>query len=351
MVLHIQKKGRISISSLLDEIKGIISKARYNSLYAINKEMLRAYLEIGRKIVEEEQRGKKRAGYGKKLLELISIELTKEFGKGFSVDNLERMRKFYSVYKNRISETLLRKLKTQDNVADFPLKLTWSHYCELIKINDETKRLYFEKYATQEGLSVRDLKRQIYSLHYERLLMSKKKKALISYETKKLVPQEAEEVIKDPYILEFLDLDEKYEYTEKELETKILNDLQKFLLELGQGFSFIARQRRFTIDNDHFYIDLLFYNIYLRCYIVIELKVGKFKYEDVGQMNFYLNYIKKELNKAGDNNPVGIILCTEKDKVQVEFALAGITNKLFISKYKIYLPSKKELEEEVKRLL
>lgn len=351
MASHIQKKGRISISSLLNDIKGIISKARYNSLYAINREMLRAYLEIGRKIVEEEQRGKKRAGYGKKLLELISIELTKEFGKGFSADNLERMRKFYLVYKNRISETLLRKLKTQDTVADFPLKLTWSHYCELTKINNETKRLYFEKYAAQEGLSVRDLKRQIYSLHYERLLMSKKKKALIGHETKKLVPQEAEDVIKDPYILEFLDLDEKHEYTEKELETKILNDLQKFLLELGQGFSFIARQRRFTIDNDHFYIDLLFYNIYLRCYVVIELKVGKFKHEDAGQMNFYLNYVKKELNKAGDNDPVGIILCTEKDKVQVEFALAGITNKLFISKYKIYLPSKKELEEEVRRLL
>src|SRR3989338_3129799 len=328
-------------SSTLKEIKNIIKKARYAAFTAINSEMLKAYFEIGRKIVEEEQKGKKRAGYGENLLENLSVELIKEFGRGFSVTALKNMRLFYSIYKGKISQSL----------TDEFYKLTWTHYCELIKIQDETKRRYFEKYAIHENLSVRELKRQIYSLHYERLLLSKDKKALLEYEKKGNIPAESEELIKDPYVLEFLNLEEKNVYSEKELETKILDNLQKFLLELGQGFSFVARQKRFTIDNDHFYIDLLFYNIYLKCYVVIELKTAKFSHHDAGQMNFYLNYVKKELNKEGDNEPVGIILCTEKDWVQAEFALSGIGNKMFVSKYKLYLPTKEELEREVKRLL
>ena len=230
-------------------------------------------------------------------------------------------------------------------------KLTWSHYSELIKIEEETKRRYFEKYAAIENLSVRDLKRQIYSLHYERLLMSKDKKALMEYEKKGNIPTKSEELIKDPYVLEFLNLEERNIYTEKELETRILNDLQKFLLELGHGFSFVARQKRITLDNEHYYIDLLFYNICLKCYVVIELKTTKFKHEDIGQMNFYLNYVKRELNKEGDNQPIGILLCAEKDNVYVNFAAGGLSHKLFVSKYKLYLPSKEELEKEIKRLL
>ena len=328
-------------SLILKEIKSIISKARYNAFTAINTEMLKAYFEIGRKIVDEEQKGEKRAGYGEYLLEIISKELTLEFGKGFGTTALKNMRIFYTIYKDKIGQS----------ATDEFFKLSWTHYCELIKIKEELKRGYFEKYAIAEGLSVRDLKRQMYSLHYERLLMSKDKKALIEYERKGSIPSKTEELIKDPYVLEFLDLDEKKTYTEREIETRILDDLQKFLLELGQGFSFVARQKRFTLDNDHFYIDLLFYNIYLKCYVVIELKTAKFKHEDVGQINFYLNYVKKELNKNDDNEPIGIILCTEKDHVQAEFALSGIGNKMFVSKYKLYLPTKEELEREVKRLL
>ena len=330
-----------SIIDLIQDIKNLIKRARHNAFTAVNAEMLKAYFEIGRKIVEEEQKGKRRAEYGEKLLETISAELIKEFGKGYSVTALKNMRKFYSIYKNYISQSL----------TDEFYKLTWTHYCELIKIEDEAKREYFEKYAIAENLSVRDLKRQVYSLHYERLLMSKDKKALIEYERKGSIPDKSEELIKDPYVLEFLNLEEKSIYSEKEIEGRILDDLQKFLLELGQGFSFVARQKRFTIDNDHFYIDLLFYNIYLKCYVVIELKTAKFKHEDAGQMNFYLNYVKKELNKEDDNEPIGIILCTEKDKVQIEFALSGISNKLFVSKYKLYLPTKEELEREVRKLL
>lgn len=326
---------------IITDIKQIIHKARYSAFRVVNKEMLKAYYEIGRKIVEEEQKGKKRAKYGEKLIETVSSELIKEFGKGFSTTVLKNMRMFYLIYKDQIGQS----------VTDEFNKLSWTHYCELIKIDDITKRRYFERYSIAENLSVRDLKRQIYSLHYERLLMSRDKKALIEYETKSNLPTKFEQLIKDPYVLEFLNLEEKSAYTEKELETRILDDLQRFLLELGQGFSFIARQKRFTIDNDHFYIDLLFYNIYLRCYVVVELKTTKFRHEDAGQMNFYLNYVKNRLNKEGDGEPIGILLCTEKNKVQVDFAIAGLSQKLFVSKYKLYLPSKKELEQEIKKLI
>ncbi len=321
---------------LLKEIKGIVHKARYAAFSAVNIEMLKAYYEIGKKLVEEEQKGSKRAEYGEKLIDKISLELMNEFKKGFDATNLRRMRRFYLIYQK------------WETVSP---KLTWSHYSELIKIEEETKRRYFEKYAAIENLSVRDLKRQIYSLHYERLLMSKDKKALIEYEKKGNIPTKSEELIKDPYVLEFLNLEEKNIYTEKELETRILNDLQKFLLELGHGFSFVARQKRITLDNEHYYIDLLFYNICLKCYVVIELKTTKFKHEDIGQMNFYLNYVKKELNKEGDNQPIGILLCTEKDNVYVNFAAGDLSHKLFVSKYKLYLPSKEELEKEIRRLL
>ncbi|MBI4980489.1 DUF1016 domain-containing protein [Candidatus Woesearchaeota archaeon] len=335
-------KNIIGFGNLLQEIKQIVAKAKNSAFQFVNQEMLRAYFKIGQKIVEEEQKGKQRADYGSFLLEKLSGILTEELGKGFSISNLRNMRQFYLTYKNKIQQSATGELE---------FKLTWTHYCELIKIDEEKKRTYFEKYAEQENLSVRDLKRQIYSLHYERLLLSKNKKSLIKRESASLVPQTVEDVIKDPYVLEFLDLESKKEYSEKELETKILDDLQKFLLELGQGFSFVARQKRFTLDNDHFYIDLLFYNIYLKCYVVIELKTEKFKPEDSGQLNFYLNYVRKELNKEGDNEPIGIVLCTGKDKVQVEFALSRMPNKLFVSKYKLYLPSKEELEREIKKLI
>lgn len=324
------------LKSLIHDLKALVKKARYNAVYAINAEMLKAYHEIGRRIVEEEQKGSKRAAYGENLIDTISSALMKEFGKGFNATGLRRMRRFYMAYPKW---------------ATVSLKLAWSHYVELIKIEDETKRKYFERYATAENLSIRDLKRQIYSLHYERLLISKDKKALLEYERKGSIPTKSEELIKDPYVLEFLNFEEKSAYTEKELETRILDYLQKFLLELGQGFSFVSRQKRITIDNDHFYIDLLLYNIHLKCYVIIELKTRKFTHEDAGQMIFYLNYVKKELNKEGDNEPIGILLCTGKDDVYVDFATSGVPKKIFVSKYRLYLPSKEELKKEVKKLL
>ncbi len=333
-MIAISKEG--NLAKLIRDLKRLIQNARRNVFTAVNMEMLRTYFDIGRKIVEEEQRGKGRAEYGESLIDSISRELVKEYGSGFNATGLRRMRRFYSTYKIW---------------ATVSPKLAWSHYCELIKIEDDAKRKYFEKYAAMENLSVRDLKRQMYSLHYERLHLSKDKKALVEYEQKGNVPSKPGDIVKDPYVLEFLDLGEAHAFTEKELETRILDELQKFLLELGQGFSFVARQKRFTIDNDHYYIDLLFYNIYLKCYVVIELKTAKFRHEDAGQINFYLNYVRKELNKKDDYEPIGIVLCTEKDSVQVEYAISGISNKLYVSKYKLYLPSKVELEREVRKLL
>lgn len=363
------------LAHLVSDIKRIISTARYRAFSAVNAEMLKAHYEIGKRIVEEEQKGEKRAGYGKQLIDSISKELIKEFGRGFSSTALKNMRLFYIIYKDKIRQSLtdefhkdkihqpltdeFQKDKIGQTLSDkfhwkwdaASPKLTWSHYCELIKIDDKAKREYFEKYAINENLSVRDLKRQIYSLHYERLLMSKDKKALVEYERMGNIPTRPEELMKDPYILDFLSLEEKSIYTEKELESRILDNLQKFLLERGQGFCFVARQKRISIDNENFYIDLLFYNICLKCYVVIELKTTKFRHEDAGQMNFYLNYVKKEMNTEEENEPIGILLCTAKDNVYVDFATGGSTNKLFVSKYRLYLPSKEDLEKEVRKLL
>jgi predicted nuclease of restriction endonuclease-like (RecB) superfamily len=331
----------MEFADFVKEIKGLIRIARKNVISNINFEMLNTYYHIGRRIVEEEQRGRKRADYGKQLLKKLSEELTAEFGKGFSNTALKNMRKFYTLYKDKIGQS----------VADQFYKLSWTHYCELIKIEEDQKRRYFEKYAAEENLSVRELKRQIYSLHYERLLMSHDKRGLLEHEIKGRQISMPEQIVKDPYVLEFLGIEESKIYNEKELEKRLLDELQSFLLELGQGFSFIARQKRFTIDNDHFYIDLLFYNIYLRCYVVIELKTGKFSHENVGQLNFYLNYVRKELNGKEDAEPIGIILCTEKDKIHVEYATSGISNKVFVSKYKLYLPRAEELENELRKIL
>lgn len=312
------------VFKLIKDISEIIKSTRYNTFRLVNIEMLKSYFLIGKLIVEEEQNGKKRADYGKKLINSISLELTKKFNRGFDVSNIRRIRRFYLIYQK------------WETVSP---KLTWSHYSELIKIKDSVKRKYFEEYAVNESLSVRDLKRQIYSLHYERLIINNTPLKFKSNKNK------IENFIKDPYILDFLDINENPEFNELNLETQILNKLQKFLLELGKGFCFVSRQKRISIDNDNFYIDLLFYNIYLKRYIVIEIKTDKFKHEYIGQLNFYLNYVKTELNKKEDKDPIGILLCTEKDNLQVKYALGGIKNKLFVSKYQLYLPTKEELKK------
>lgn len=330
---------------LFGNISTLLEEARRKTVRQINTVMVETYWQVGCLIVEEEQKGQERAKYGEEILIRLSKDLTRKYGRGFSVDNLQLMRMFYISYpdKFQIYETLSRKSLKSESI------LSWSHYCELLSIEDEKARAFYQIEAVKNNYSVRELRRQINSLLFERLTLSKNKKKVLELSQKGQVIEKPEDAVKNPYILEFLGLPEKYQYTESQLEQKLIDHLQDFVLELGKGFTFVARQKRITIDNEHYYIDLIFYHRLLKCLVLIDLKVGKLDHKDVGQMNFYLNYIKKNETVEGENPPIGIILCTEKNKskVFVEYALGGISNKIFVSKYKLYLPTKKELETEI----
>ena len=343
--------------NFLQSVSSLLEGARKKTIRQINWIIVETYWEIGKLIVKEEQKGKERAEYGEELLIRLSKDLTRKYGRGFSVDNLEAMRKFYIIYPHFLkSETLSRKSEksaTSSRISSNLLieELTWSHFRELIKIKDVHARSFYEVETINNNWSVRELKRQINSMLFERLALSKNKEKVKQLAHKGQIIDKPEDAIKDPYILEFLGLPEKSYYTESQLEQKLIDHLQEFILELGKGFTFVGRQKRITIDNDHYYIDLVFYHRILRCLVLIDLKVGKLDHRDVGQMNFYLNYIKDNEILKNENPPVGIILCTEsnRSKVFIEYALGGLSNKVFVSKYKLYLPTKKELEEEIRR--
>ncbi|MBI2657668.1 DUF1016 domain-containing protein, partial [Candidatus Woesearchaeota archaeon] len=309
---------------------------RKRAYSAINTILVRTYWEIGKQIAEYEQTSGIKAEYGSGLFERIAKDLRTRFGKGFSRSNIIYMRLMYLNYSK--SQTL----------SD---QLSWSHYVELLTIEDDLERDFYEKHCIKEGWSVRELKRQINSALFHRVALSKDKKGIIELSKRGYEIQKAEDVIKDPYVLEFLKIPEGYAYSEKELEQKIIENLQMFLLELGKGFSFVGRQYRITLGNTHLYLDLVFYHRILKCFVLIDLKIGKVTPQDVGQMNTYLNYFKKEEQAEGDSNPIGIILGTDKDKVIVEYATGGISNNLFVSKYKLYLPDKKQLEQQLNKLL
>lgn len=299
---------------------------------AVNNSMVQAYWEIGEQIYTACGEND-RAEYGKNLLQYLSSKLTDEFGKGFSVQNLRRMRQFYKVFP--IRSTLLSELG-------------WSHYLHLIKIEDEAKRNFYAEECVKSGWSVRQLERQINSFFYERLLSSQDKKA-VSEEIQTLEPRpEYEKIIRDPYVLEFLDLEKNPHFYEKELEQAVIDHLQKFLLELGRGFSFVARQKHITFDDRHFYIDLVFYNYILKCFVLIDLKIGDLSHQDLGQMQMYVNYYTRELMNEGDNPPVGIVLCADKSDAIVKYTLAEENNQIYASKYKLYMPTEEEFKKELK---
>jgi predicted nuclease of restriction endonuclease-like (RecB) superfamily len=331
-------------NSLLDRVSTLIEEARRKAVKQVNTIIVQTYWEIGRLIVEEEQKGKEKADYGTALIVELSKDLTKRYGKGFSKSNLFLMRKFYLTYPPQKFQTVSGKFEN----AEF---LSWSHYCELITIKDELARSFYEIESIKNNWSVRELKRQINTLLFERLALSKDKEKVMQLAQKGQVIEKPEDAIKDPYVLEFLGLPERSYYTESQLEQELINHLQEFILELGKGFTFVGRQKRITIDNEHYYVDLIFYHRMLRCLVLIDLKIGKLAHADVGQMNFYLNYIKAQEMLEDENLPVGIILCTEpnRSKVFVEYALGGLSNKLFVSKYKLYLPTKRELEAEIQK--
>ncbi len=321
--------------NLIQDIEKILNKGRSQAYQTVNNILVKTYWEIGKRIVEFEQHGKITSKYGSKLLVKLSKELS-SIGKGFSRSNLTYMRLFYIKYPK--SETLSHQL-------------SWSHYFELLKIEDDIARNFYENQCIKEKWSIRELKRQKNSMLFERIALSKNKKDIIEISKKGQTIKRAKDIIKDPYILEFLGIPENYQYSEKELEQKIIDNLQMFLLELGKGFTFVKRQFRMTLNNNHYYADLVFYHRILKCFVIIDLKIGEVNHGDIGQMNMYLNYFKTEENSNDDNEPIGIILSAERENISVQYALGGISNKLFVSKYQLYLPKKEELETEVQKLV
>lgn len=354
---------------LLNNIGKVLEIGRKQAFYAVNTILVNTYWEIGRRIVEYEQKGKSRADYGTLLLDNLSKDLKLKYGKGFSRSNLVYIRKFYKKYpelqilydepdrkgqtvsdqldNNQRFQAIFEKSEKNKNRQTWFVLLTWSHYIELLDLEEDLERKFYENQCIIEKWSVRELKRQIDSGLFYRIIRDKAKDEILKLAHQGQILEKPKDLIKDPYILEFLNLPENY--SEKEFEQKIIENLQKFLLELGKGFTFVSRQFRITLGNNHYYIDLVFYNRILNCFVLIDLKIGKTTYGDIGQMNTYLNYFKKEENSKGDNEPIGIILSAKKDDIEVEYALGGISNKLFVSKYKLYLPDREELKQLLER--
>lgn len=323
--------------NLYQSIANLVHQARQRVLQAINLTMVQTYYEIGRMIVEDEQQGKERAEYGKNLLISLSQRLIHDFGKGFSKDNLENMRKFYLAYSK--AETVSR---LSGNNPDF--KLSWSHYVFLMRLNNISERQFYEIEAHQNNWSLRELKRQFDTGLFERLLLSKNKDKVQLLAKKGQLIQKPEDAVKDPYILEFLGFDEKTEYSESELEQKIIDKLEHFLLELGKGYTFVARQKRITLDESHFYIDLVFYNRLLKAFVLVDLKIGSLKHQDLGQMMMYVNYYDRFEKTEDENKTIGIILCRDKNNALVEVTLPEENRQIFASQYQTVLPSKEEFK-------
>lgn len=327
----------ITNNNFYKEIKELLHTAKNRVYQTINITMTQTYFEIGKRIVEEEQGGESRAEYGKSLLKLLSVQLINEFGKGFSVDNLENMRRFYLAFQK--SETVSRKFE-----------LSWSHYIFLTRIENIDERNFYEIESIENSWSLRELKRQFDTGLFERLSLSSDKQKIKELSSQGQIIQTAQDLIKDPYILEFVGLPEFSSYSESELEQKLIDKLEHFLLELGKGFTFVARQKRITIDEKHFKVDLVFYNRFLKSFVVIDLKIGELKHQDIGQMMMYVNYFDR-YEKTEDENPtIGIILCKDKSKALVELTLPKDNSQIYASKYLTVLPNKEEfkklLEEE-----
>jgi len=329
------------IERIYSEIERIISDARNKVVKQVNQTMVYTYYEIGRIIIENEQNGSERAEYGKGILKNLSKRLSGEFGKGFSTDNLENMRKLFLTYSK--SETLSRKFQNPD------FQLSWSHYIKLMRIKDETERKFYELEAIENQWSLRELQRQSDSALYQRLVLSRDKEKVKELSEKGLIINSPSDALKDPYILEFIGLPDKNEYSESELEKELIDKLEAFLLELGKGFTFVARQKRITIDEKHFRIDLVFYNRLLKAFVLIDLKIGELKHQDIGQIQMYVNYYDRYVKLDDENKTVGIILCQDKSDLLVEITLPEDNKQIFASKYQTVLPSKDELRKLIER--
>lgn len=324
------------INSIFDSIKNLVINSRNKVYHTVNTEMLNLYWNIG-KIIMEIQQGDERASYGDAILDKLSQKLTNEFGKGFSKRNLERMRKFYIFFP--IATTVSSQL-------------SWSHYLELIKIDDEQKRKFYLNECINSKWSVRELQRQRDSLLYERLTISADKEKILELSEKGQILKTSKDLVKDPFVLEFLDIKENTDYLESDLEKNIIEHLKEFLLELGKGFSYVGNQVRLTLEEDHFYPDLVFYNRLLKCFVIIDLKIGKVSHQDIGQMQMYVNYYDREIKQNDEKPTVGILLSTNKNETVVKYTLPKDNKTIFSSEYKLHMPSEQELisaiEEEKK---
>lgn len=314
--------------TLFQNIAEILNESRRSAYRAVNFAMTQSYWHIGRVIVKEEQNGKNRADYGQFLIKELSKRLTENFGKGFTRSNLFYMKQFYLLFPK---------------VHALRGELSWTHYRLLLKVENEKARQFYEAETINSNWSTRELERQINSLLYERLAMSRDKSEVLQLSKEGQILREAKDIIKDPFVLEFLDLPDNKNFLERDLEQALLDKLQNFLLELGKGFAFVARQKRISIEGEHFYVDLVFYNFLLKCFVLIDLKLRKLTHEDIGKMDFYVRYFEKEEKTATDNPTIGLIMCSEKNDAIVRYTLLEESKQIFASRYQLYLPSEEEL--------
>ena len=329
-------KQQNSYSELLGHIKNTVEAGKSAAVKMVRRQLVLTYWSIGKQIVEFEQNGHEKAVYGSKVLERLSKDLSDQLGKGFSRTNLIHMRLCFIKYPNT------------NNLSD---QLTWGHWVELLGIDHDLERSFYEKQSVLEKWTVRELKRQKETALFLRLASSQDKAGILKLAEKGKLIETPEDLLRDPYIFEFLKIPEPYQISEKALETRLLDNLQSFLLELGRGFTFVGRQYRVTIDNEHYKVDLVFYHRFLRCFVLLDLKINKVKYHDIGQMNMYLGYFAKEEYFEGDNPPIGIILTRKNDELLVEFATYGMSSQLFVSEYQLYLPNEAELRAELEFIL
>jgi predicted nuclease of restriction endonuclease-like (RecB) superfamily len=344
-------------AALYERIRKLIVAARQTVARGIDLVQVHTNFEIGRHIVEHEQQGEKRASYGKEVLKRLAERLTTEFGGGFSLTNLKHMRQFYVLYASRISQTA-SDLSPLNAIGQTPsgqlagskksqaFNLSWSHYIFLLGIKNSNERSFYEIEAADLNWTLRELKRQFNSSLYERLALSRDKAGIIKLAKKGQLVEKPEDLLKEPLVLEFLGLSEQTRYSESDLETAIINQIEHFLLELGKGFLFEARQKRFTFDEEHFFVDLVFYNRLLRCYVLIDLKIGKLTHQDLGQMQMYVNYFDRNVRTQGENPTIGIVLCKKKNGALVKITLPKDAN-IHAREYRLYLPSKEELQQKL----
>ena len=320
-------------NQLIDNVGVALQEGRRNAATAINHAIVRTYWQIGQYIVEYEQRGNERAEYGSNLLNRLSKDLTERYGEGFGRSNVFYIRKLYIEYP---------KVQTLS-------ELSWSHYIELLKIEDNLERSFYEKECRSEHWGVRELKRQKDSLLFQRLALSTNKKNVMQLAQNGQIVEKPEDILKEPYVFEFTGLPKLPVYKEGDVEEALVSNLSMFLLELGKGFAFIGRQQKIFIAGRTYKVDLVFYHRILKCFVLIDLKKGEITHNDIGQMNFYLNYFREEMNTDGDNEPIGIVLGTESDKLVMQYATAGLSNQVFVSRYQLYLPNREQIEAEFRR--